>query len=58
MVYLIQQYQAVWSSGQRDTVKFPNPLATDSLEKIRRELKKKHDCAGINLTYIELKNNG
>lgn len=54
MKYLVQQYQVVWPTGGRDTVKLKAPLLTGDIERTRKELKNRHKgSVGINLTYIE-----
>ncbi len=52
--YQITSYQLVFANGGRDTVKLLIPITVDDIEKYRNEIRAKHDCIGVNLTYTEL----
>jgi hypothetical protein len=51
--YQIVSYQLVYASGSRDTVRLRAFIEVTDLEKYRAELKKRYNCAGVNLTFIE-----
>lgn len=61
MKYQINKYQAVYASGNRDSIRLESPIYTNDLEAIRTRLRQKHSgmglkCIGINLDYVELNN--
>ena len=56
MEYRILSYQVVYTTGERDTVKFPQhhqPKVKDLL-KYRKNKKVQHNCMSVNLTYQEV----
>lgn len=56
MEYRILSYQVVYTTGERDTVKFPQhhqPKVKD-LHKFRKNKKVQHNCMSVNLTYQEV----
>lgn len=53
--YQITGFQLSYSGGQRENVKFQQPVMADDIEEYRREVKDRyHGVTSVNLSYTEI----
>lgn len=56
MKYRILSFQVVYPTGERDTIKIPQPLQPEieDLQEFKKNKKVQYNCMSVNLTFQEV----